>query len=106
MIFTAGTKLGPYEILFAIGAGGQGEVYKARDTRLNRTVAIKLGTSLGAIFSQCPGSARWRSLRAGQMRLLRSERASCSVGHADLGAIWCSERSTSVILHFNASVPA
>src|SRR6202140_728795 len=36
-----GEKLGPYEILAAIGAGGMGEVYKARDTRLNRIVAIK-----------------------------------------------------------------
>src|SRR5262245_991522 len=37
-----GTKLGPYEILAPIGAGGMGEVYKATDTRLNRTVAIKV----------------------------------------------------------------
>jgi serine/threonine protein kinase len=39
---TAGTRLGPYEIQSAIGAGGMGEVYKARDTRLDRTVAIKV----------------------------------------------------------------
>jgi len=36
------TRLGPYEIVLAIGAGGMGEVYRARDTRLDRTVAIKI----------------------------------------------------------------
>jgi serine/threonine protein kinase len=37
-----GTPLGPYEILSPLGAGGMGEVFKAADTRLNRTVAIKV----------------------------------------------------------------
>ena len=39
---TSGERIGPYELLDAIGAGGMGEVWKARDTRLDRTVAIKV----------------------------------------------------------------
>ncbi len=42
MTLDPGTRLGPYEILSPIGAGGMGEVYKAKDTRLDRTVAIKV----------------------------------------------------------------
>lgn len=42
MTLSAGTKLGPYEILAPIGAGGMGEVYRAKDTRLDRIVAIKV----------------------------------------------------------------
>jgi eukaryotic-like serine/threonine-protein kinase len=42
MAIQAGQRLGPYEILSAIGAGGMGEVYRARDTRLDRIVAVKI----------------------------------------------------------------
>ncbi len=42
MTLAAGARLGPYEIVSAVGAGGMGEVYRARDCRLNRTVAIKV----------------------------------------------------------------
>src|SRR6202011_175818 len=51
MVLTSGTKLGPYEIQSPLGAGGMGEVYRARDSRLERSVAIKI---LPAHFSTDP----------------------------------------------------
>jgi serine/threonine protein kinase len=42
MAIASGTKFGPYEIISPLGAGGMGEVYRARDTRLDRDVAIKV----------------------------------------------------------------
>jgi serine/threonine protein kinase len=55
MALTSGTKLGPYEIVSPVGAGGMGEVYRARDTRLGRDVAIKV---LPAAFSRDPERLR------------------------------------------------
>src|SRR5271168_5371699 len=42
MSLASGTKLGPYEVQSPLGAGGMGEVYRAKDTRLDRTVAVKI----------------------------------------------------------------
>jgi eukaryotic-like serine/threonine-protein kinase len=53
MTLSAGTRLGPYELLAPVGAGGMGEVYRAKDTRLERTVAVKV---LPAHLSSSPES--------------------------------------------------
>ena len=68
MALSAGEHLGPYEILAPIGAGGMGEVYRAKDTRLDRTVAIKV---LGAQVS-APGARE---------RFEREARAVSSLNH-------------------------
>src|SRR5437660_2698463 len=71
-----GTRLGPYEIQWAIGAGGMGEVYRARDTRLQRDVAIKV---LPAAFS------------SDQDRLTRFEqeaRAAAALNHPNILAVF------------------
>src|ERR1700694_4820711 len=72
MSLAAGTRLGPYEILAPLGAGGMGEVYKARDTRLDRTVAIKV---LPEHLSQKP------QLRE---RFEREARAVSSLNHSNI----------------------
>ena len=61
MTLSAGTRLGPYEILAPLGAGGMGEVYRARDTRLGREVAIKV---LPGSFSQDANRLRRFELEA------------------------------------------
>ena len=53
MSLSAGSRLGPYEILAKVGEGGMGDVYRARDTRLDRTVAIKIvRTDFGERFER------------------------------------------------------
>jgi serine/threonine protein kinase/Tol biopolymer transport system component len=68
-MLSAGTRLGPYEIQSAIGAGGMGEVYRAKDTRLDRTVAVKILT---------PGLAADPDFRS---RFEREARAISSLSH-------------------------
>ena len=71
MLLAAGARLGPYEIVAAIGSGGMGEVYRARDTRLDRFVAIKT----------IRGTASDDRTRA---RLRREARAAASVSHPNV----------------------
>ena len=72
MGLTSGAKLGPYEIVAPLGAGGMGEVYRARDTRLERTVAIKI---LPAHLSNHPEAKE---------RFDREARAISSLGHPNI----------------------
>src|SRR5450755_1290894 len=76
MSLTSGTKLGPYEIQSPIGAGGMGEVYRARDARLNRDVAIKI---LPASFS---------SDRDRLQRFAQEARAAAALNHPNILSIF------------------
>jgi serine/threonine protein kinase len=63
MPLSSGSLVGPYQILAAIGAGGMGQVYRARDTKLNRQVALKV---LPDLFASDP--ERLARLRSGETR--------------------------------------
>jgi len=76
MALTSGTKLGPYEIQSSIGAGGMGEVYKARDKRLNRDVAIKV---LPTSFSADPDRLQ---------RFAQEARAAAALSHPNILSIF------------------
>src|ERR1700746_2637920 len=76
MPLTSGTKLGPYEINCPLGAGGMGEVYGARDTRLGRTVAIKI---LPAHLSDSPEA---------KPRFGRAARAISSLNHPNICTLY------------------
>jgi eukaryotic-like serine/threonine-protein kinase len=72
MALTSGTKLGPYEIQSSLGAGGMGEVYRARDARLEPTVAVKI---LPMHLSDNPGA---------KQRFEREARAISSLSHPNI----------------------
>ena len=76
MALNAGMRLGPYEIIASLGAGGMGEVYRAKDTRLNRTVAIKV---LSSHLSENAGLKE---------RFEREARAISSLSHANICALY------------------
>src|SRR5512132_3010097 len=81
MPLSSGTRLGPYEIAAAIGAGGMGEVYRARDTKLNRDVALKI---LPATLASDPDRLA---------RLHREAQVLASLSHPHIGAIYGFEDS-------------
>src|SRR5580700_2248084 len=75
MALASGTKLGPYDLQSLLGAGGMGEVYRARDTRLNRVVAIKV---LPATFSA--DAARLQ-------RFMQEARSAAALNHPNILSI-------------------
>jgi serine/threonine protein kinase len=76
MTVLPGSKIGPYEIVAQIGAGGMGEVYRARDSRLGRDVAIKV---LPASFSADPDRLQ---------RFAQEARAAAALSHPNILAIF------------------
>src|SRR5262249_33147676 len=84
MSLTIGCRLGPYEIVSAIGAGGMGEVYKARDTRLNRSVALKV---LPDLFANDPDRLT---------RFTREAQTLASLNHTNIAQIHGLEESAGV----------
>ena len=81
MALTTGSRLGSYEILSALGAGGMGEVYRARDTKLNRDVAIKV--LLPAVANDPDRLARFS----------REAQVLASLNHPNIGHIYGLEES-------------
>src|SRR5690242_9786262 len=83
MSLRPGAVLGPYQILFAVGAGGMGEVYRARDTRLHRDVAIKV---LPEVFTHDPDRLARFTREAQILAALNHSNIAQIYGTADLPA--------------------
>ncbi len=81
MTLTAGTSLGPYEVVAPLGAGGRGEVYRARDTKLDRDVAIKV---LPDFYARDPERVA---------RFQRKAKVLASLNHPHIAAIYGFEES-------------
>src|SRR3981189_417255 len=89
MALPAGFRLGPYEIVSPLGSGGMGEVYRARDTRLKREVAIKV---LPDEFSQDAERLP---------RVQREARSTSTLNHSNIGAVYGLEKeggTTGIVL--------
>jgi Tol biopolymer transport system component len=84
MPLSAGTRLGPYEIVSALGAGGMGEVYRAHDTKLRRDVALKI---LPDAFATDPERLA---------RFQREAQVLASLNHSHIGAIYGLEESNGI----------
>jgi serine/threonine-protein kinase len=84
MLINPGAKLGPYEVLSLLGAGGMGEVYRALDTKLNREIALKVLPA--AMASDAERVARFQ----------REAQVLASLNHSNIAAIYGLEESDSV----------
>src|SRR5213592_869716 len=84
MTLAAGTKLGPYEIVAPLGAGGMGEVYRARDSRLGREVALKVLPT--AVANDAERMARFQ----------REAQTLASLNHPNIASIYGLEESGGV----------
>ena len=84
MPLAAGTRLGPYEILAPIGAGGMGEVYRAKDTKLKRDVALKV---LPAAFARDPER---------MVRFQPEAEVLASLNHTNIAAIYGVEHADGI----------
>src|SRR5258706_9625143 len=93
MALSTGTKLGSYEILAPLGAGGMGEVYRARDTKLNRDVAIKVLTP--AFAQDAERLARFQ----------REAQVLASLNHPNIAAIYGIEGNALIMEYVPGEAP-